>query len=332
MVSLSRILPIRMQSGDDCHYTVGLATSPGLPSATCPTMRVPDTASPPALTVMIPTREADRELDAFLADHFNESMYLRAELLRTSDRSHFAIGREKGAIVAVAAQVASGMVLLQAPIGAAQVATAVLRNTGRRLAGFFGAASQVRTARNGMGLDTVAFAKDTAEDLFTLVLAELKLPGPLASGEVGCRVAAVEDIELLVRWRFAFRVEAMKDAPGEHLERMSRADIDALLPAGNLFILETGEPVACCSFNARLPDAVNVGNVWTPPELRGRGYARAVVAGALRIAESQGVKSAVLATGQYNKAAQAAYRSIGFKVVGDYATATIAPDTALPTF
>jgi predicted GNAT family acetyltransferase len=58
--------------------------------------------------------------------------------------------------------------------------------------------------------------------------------------------------------------------------------------------------------------------VYTPPSLRGRGYARAVVAGSLLAARARGVRQAVLFTGKDNDHAQRAYRALGFTVVGDY--------------
>ena len=181
-----------------------------------------------------------------------------------------------------------------------------------------------------MGLDAIVALKDTAEDLFALKLAQLRLPGALAEGTVRSRLAAADDAPLLTEWRYAFREATLNDQPGEQLVKTSRADIAALLASGSLFILEAHEPLACCSFNARLPDMVQIGNVWTPPALRGKGYGRAVVAGALVIARAGGVIEAILATGRYNSAAQAAYRAIGFELVGDYATLTFASDTALP--
>lgn len=278
---------------------------------------------PGMATIYSPQQHEDAEIDAFLACHFNESMYLRAQLLRTRERAHFALARQDGMIVAVAAQVASGMVLLQAPEYAAEVTRFVLGATGQRLAGFFGSIAQVTAARTGLGLDGVRFAKDTHEDLFALALAELRAPAMLREGRASCRVADERDLELLVRWRADFRVAVMKDANDAALPITSRRDIADLLPEGSLFILEAGEPVACCSFNARLPQAVNIGNVWTPEPMRGKGYARAVVAGALAIAEKSGVRTAVLATGRHNVAARSAYVSIGFERVGDYATAII---------
>lgn len=277
-----------------------------------------------------PALHDDIELDAFLATHFYASMYLRAEMLRTRDRSHFAVGRVDGRIAAVAVQVTSGMVLLQAPVGAAAVARAVLMNTKRRLAGFFGAIDQVSAARKGLALDQIAFAKDTHEDLFSLPLNALLAPSLLATGTVRCRVAAARDFDLLVAWRADFRKAVMKDGDDARLPEASRSDIEALMSTNSLFILEADEPLACCSFNARLPDAVNIGNVWTPEHLRGKGYARSVVAGALALSVNDGVRTAVLATGRENLPAQAAYRSLGFKLVGDYATAVIAPHTPLP--
>lgn len=269
-------------------------------------------------------REDEEELEAFLALHAHTSMYLRAELRQRGAGGRFAIARLHGRIVGAAVQLATGMIALQAPVAAGDVTAAVLRKTRWRLAGLFGPEAQVQAARRHLGIEAVPLLKNTDEDLFSLDLGELCLPANLTSGSVSCRVAGEADFDHLVRWRVAFRVAAMGDVEGAELERTSRADIAALLPAGSLFILEGPRPLSCCSFNARLPDMVQIGNVWTPPELRGKGYARAVVAGALEIAKQWGVTAAVLATGHTNIAAKAAYQSIGFKLVGDYATVRLA--------
>jgi ribosomal protein S18 acetylase RimI-like enzyme len=280
-----------------------------------------------ATTIAGPRDEA--ELDAFLTLHTHSSLYLRAELRRGWNRPLFAIVREQDRIVAAATQSITGMVLLQAPINAGAVAAAVLAHGTRPLAGFFGPLAQVRAARSALQLDATPALKDTAEDLFALKLEHLKPPA-LTNRAIGCRIAGEGDTELLTAWRYAFRQATLQDVPGEQLLKTSRGDIAHLLPAGSLFILEADEPLACCSFNARLPDVVQIGNVWTPPQWRGRGYGRAVVAGALAIARKTGVTEAILATGRHNAAAQAAYRAIGFEVVGDYATLTFAPGSALP--
>ena len=58
--------------------------------------------------------------------------------------------------------------------------------------------------------------------------------------------------------------------------------------------------------------------LWTPRALRGRGYARCVVAGSLQSARDRGVRRAVLFTDEQNVAAQRSYASIGFRPIGDY--------------
>jgi predicted GNAT family acetyltransferase len=73
-----------------------------------------------------------------------------------------------------------------------------------------------------------------------------------------------------------------------------------------------------CAFNAAAGGVVQLGGVYTPPRLRGRGYARSVVAGALVLAQAEGADRAVLFTGEQNAAALKAYRALGFRDVGDY--------------
>jgi predicted GNAT family acetyltransferase len=78
-----------------------------------------------------------------------------------------------------------------------------------------------------------------------------------------------------------------------------------------------GAVVATCTHNAVLPDAVQVGGVFTPPLLRGRGHARAVVATSLIDARAAGATRATLFTPRAD--ALAAYRAVGFEPVGRYA-------------
>lgn len=269
-------------------------------------------------------REDEEELEAFLALHAYTSMYLRTELRGGSARGRFAIARNGGRIVGAAVQLATGMIALQSPAAAGELVAALLKTTRWRLAGFFGPQVQVHAACSHLGIDAAAALKHTNEAFFSLDLAQLRLPADLSSGKVRCRLAGEADVDYLVQWRVAFRIEAMGDMPGAALEKNSRNDILTLLPAGSLFVLDGPEPLSCCSFNARLPDMVQIGNVWTPPDLRGKGYARAVVAGALETAKQSGVVAARLATAGTNLAAQAAYQSIGFKLMGDYATVRLA--------
>ena len=58
--------------------------------------------------------------------------------------------------------------------------------------------------------------------------------------------------------------------------------------------------------------------MFTPPELRGRGYARAAVAGSLLDARSAGARRSTLFTNLENVAAIRAYEALGYERIGDY--------------
>ncbi|HEU5059432.1 MAG TPA: GNAT family N-acetyltransferase, partial [Kofleriaceae bacterium] len=103
------------------------------------------------------------------------------------------------------------------------------------------------------------------------------------------------------------------------LEREARETIEREVERGALWVLRrAGKPVAMTALNARLPECVQVGGVFTPPELRGRGYGGAVVAGQLVDVRAAGARRAVLFTETENRAARRAYERIGFVRVGDY--------------
>jgi predicted GNAT family acetyltransferase len=58
--------------------------------------------------------------------------------------------------------------------------------------------------------------------------------------------------------------------------------------------------------------------VYTPPELRSRGYGRAVVAASLLDARAEGAERTILFTPVENIPAQRAYEALGYRHIGDY--------------
>jgi predicted GNAT family acetyltransferase len=64
---------------------------------------------------------------------------------------------------------------------------------------------------------------------------------------------------------------------------------------------------------------VRVGPVYTPPGLRGRGYAGAVTAEASRAALAAGATEVVLFTHLANPTSNALYQRIGYLPVADFA-------------
>jgi len=273
-------------------------------------------------------------LETFLARHADTSMFLRsnARSAGLSDRGHplqatYVAALDGGRIAGVAAHCWNGMVLVQAPDGdhAAAVAREAVRRSGRTVTGFSGPWTQVVAARKALGLGAAPTVKDSRDELYVLDLALLVVPPELASGALRCRHPEERELELLVNWRVRFAVEALGASDGPHLHQASTDEVRLQHERGTDWLLLAGAaPVSYSVFNAMLPDIVQIGGVWTPPEFRGRGYARSVVAGSLLAARKQGVARAVLFADPANEAARRAYLFLGFRIVGDYGLVLLA--------
>ncbi len=269
----------------------------------------------------------EERLDAFLAEHSDSSMFLRSNWRRAglADRGGRLEGTyvarlEAGAIVAVAAHYGNGMIALQAPVGAGLLAAEVARATGRPIEGLVGPRAQVVEAREALGLAGRATAIDTREDLFALELDALVVSDALREGRVVCRRAELADRSICGDWRVAYSIEALGSDPGSALEEEARTSIAQGIDRRELWLLcdAGGSPLAMSALNARLPDRAQIGGVYTPPELRGRGHGGDVVAGQLLELRGEGVRRGVLFTDHENQAAVRAYQRIGFARVGDY--------------
>ncbi len=131
------------------------------------------------------------------------------------------------------------------------------------------------------------------------------------------------DAGLLERWSLAYNIETMGAPDDDRTRTRIKAETPGVIAAGNTrLMIENGEPVARTAFNARLPDMVQIGGVFTPPDLRCRGYARRAVAAHLREARGEAAQTAILfASGA---PACRAYEALGFERVGEYALAILA--------
>jgi ribosomal protein S18 acetylase RimI-like enzyme len=287
----------------------------------------------PELRLLRPGDEV--ALDTFLARHADTSMFLRsnARSAGLADRGEpmqatYVAALDGGRIAGVAAHCWNGMVLVQAPDGdhAAAVAREVVRRSGRTVTGFSGPWGQVVAAREALGLGAAPTAKDSRDELYVLDIGRLVVPPELASGALRCRHPAERELELLVDWRVRFAVEALGATDGADLRQASTDDVRLQHERGTDWLLLAGAaPVSYSVFNAMLPDIVQIGGVWTPPEFRSRGYARSVVAASLLAGRKQGIERAVLFADPTNEAARRAYLFLGFRIVGDYGLVLLTP-------
>lgn len=143
-------------------------------------------------------------------------------------------------------------------------------------------------------------------------LGELVPPVPCPAGTA--RLAAEGDRDLMAEWFDAFTRE-IGDPPGQD----HHAAVDARLGYGGLMVWEAGGvPVSIAGLSRAVAGMVRVGSVYTPPRLRGRGYAGAVTAALSQAALDAGAREVLLYTDLANPTSNALYQRLGYQPVEDY--------------
>jgi predicted GNAT family acetyltransferase len=148
-------------------------------------------------------------------------------------------------------------------------------------------------------------------------------PPPATPG--AARVATVADRELALGWLIAFGAEAFHeggpgpDQAGAMLDRRLSAPT-----AGILLWEDDGEPVSLAGWGGPTPNGIRIGPVYTPPELRGRGYGTAVTAAlSQRLLDGRlfdgGRRFCFLYTDLANPTSNAIYKRIGYVRVAESA-------------
>jgi ribosomal protein S18 acetylase RimI-like enzyme len=266
----------------------------------------------------------ERALVDFLEERLDTSLFLLSNSETAGLEDHggplegtYAASFEDGKMTAVAAHYWNGILIAQGGGGAVEsVAKVAVTQSGRVLSGLIGPLAAVERARRALGADGRRAKKGDPEILYGLDLERLRMPALLDAPGMICRRPLVDEIELLVDWRVEYSAEALGEERTQGLRDQSRKGF-AHLPGWVL--LHDGRPVSYSAFNAKTHGVVQVGGVYTPPELRGRGYGRAVVAGSLRDARKEGNRRSILFTGRANVAAQRAYRALGYEPLADFA-------------
>ena len=263
---------------------------------------------------MTPATEGDRGwIEARLRAEIATSMFPLGNLARHGWESdaprgmRFWVDRSRVAVLGLTNE---GMLMPQAPdLDFSGVSDSL---AGRTIIGAAGEAGQVRALLKTAGLSEVPAKLDADEPRFLLGLDALRVPdGP---GEL-VPLAAI-DRALLEAWR----ADYLKDVAGEDADTAPAAaarDIAGYLEADtHRVLLDAGIPIAMTGFNARLPEIVQIGGVYTPPALRGRGHARRALALHLAEARAEGVREATLFAA--SEAAVRCYAPLGFRRSGSF--------------
>jgi predicted GNAT family acetyltransferase len=125
------------------------------------------------------------------------------------------------------------------------------------------------------------------------------------------------DRELAASWMDAFAEEALPEPPPDTSEEfVDRREED---PDGGIVLWEDdGAVVSMAGFGGRTPNGIRIGPVYTPPELRGRGYASALTAAVTQRLLDGGLRFCFLFTDLANPTSNSIYQRIGYEPVSDF--------------
>ena len=256
--------------------------------------------------------EADRGgVEAFLTQHSDSAMFPLSNLAHYgmaggNDRAmRFWVSEGLTDVLGVTE---AGMVMPVCPGLRLDGIRAAL--TGLVVIGVLGQAEQARAVIAALGLAGRRTTLDDDQPHFALQLARMIVPegtGRLVSFTEAPR-------STVLGWIYDYDTTALGVAP-DLARQFGPATYDLYVAMGQHRVLMQGDvPLAMTGFNAKQQGCVQIGGVYTPPALRGRGQARRTVALHLAEARTQGVRRAVLfASGP---AAIRAYEAFGFQRIG----------------
>jgi hypothetical protein len=143
-------------------------------------------------------------------------------------------------------------------------------------------------------------------------LSAVRPPRPVAGRY---RAAEPGDRTLVVAWIEAFMREAFGHA--DPSEAAASADRWLAGRGRTLYLWDDGAAVSLAGVGGPTPNGIRIGPVYTPPEVRGRGYASALVAAVSQAELDAGRRFCFLFTDLANPTSNHIYQEIGYEPVRD---------------
>ena len=125
------------------------------------------------------------------------------------------------------------------------------------------------------------------------------------------RLATMDDLELLTDWGTGFARDA------GHACLLAREQVNRMIERQDLHIWQDESPASLAVAQGATPTGCRLGYVYPPPELRGRGYASALVARLSQRMLDSGMTFCVLYTDLGNPTPNAIYQRIGYNAICD---------------
>jgi uncharacterized protein len=225
--------------------------------------------------------------------------------------------RESGRVVAAAIRTPPFNLILAQPASDAALEALADELAGEALPGVTGAVPEVErfaelfAARSGREP-----RRTTSQGVFEL---DEVVPPPQPTG--GVRVTDERDRGLAVRWFRAFAAEvAHEGGPGVDRAEANVEQRLSSMSGGILLWEDEGATVSLAGWGGPTPNGIRIGPVYTPPELRGRGYATALTAElSQRLLDGRlfagGRRFCFLYTDLANPTSNAIYERIGYRRV-----------------
>jgi predicted GNAT family acetyltransferase len=131
------------------------------------------------------------------------------------------------------------------------------------------------------------------------------------------RPATPDDRALLIEWHRAFNEEALGATTHDGVEANVDFRLDPSTSSGLFMWWHADRPVAMVGYGRPTPSGMAVAPVYTPPELRGRGYASACTAEVTQHLLDGGRRFVFLYTDLSNPTSNSIYQKIGYRPVCD---------------
>jgi predicted GNAT family acetyltransferase len=128
------------------------------------------------------------------------------------------------------------------------------------------------------------------------------------------RVAKEEDLKIVSTWIYNLEKDEGSDISYEQAYEMAKNKINN----GQLYVWEDNVPVSMACTARSTTNGIVINMVYTPPELRGKGYASSCVASLSHRLLNIGYKFCSLVTDLSNPTSNSIYVKIGYKPVCDY--------------
>lgn len=133
------------------------------------------------------------------------------------------------------------------------------------------------------------------------------------------RSAVISDLDLLVVWSEEFALDAhLQSQPySEDNKLRTRSILDKRIKDGNIVLWCDPEPVSQTYITTPTPNGIRITGVFTPRNLRGKGYASACVR-ELTTRLLQNCKFVFLFTDLANPTSNSIYQQVGYEYVDSY--------------